>query len=38
VPFADLVRMMMDADLDFARQEKTLRQPGHLPAGRGGHE
>ena len=38
VRFVDLVRMMVDADLELARQEKTLRQAGHFPAGRGGRE
>jgi GDPmannose 4,6-dehydratase len=38
VGFAELVRMMVDHDLELARQEKTLLQAGHVPAARGGHE
>jgi GDPmannose 4,6-dehydratase len=38
VRFVDLVRMMVEGDLELARQEKTLRQAGHVPASRGGHE
>jgi GDPmannose 4,6-dehydratase len=38
VKFADLVRMMVDHDLELARQEKTLRAAGHVPAGRGALE
>ncbi len=29
VSFAELVRMMCDADLELAKQEKTLRDAGH---------
>jgi len=36
VRFADLVRMMVDHDLELAAQEKTLREAGHVPAARGG--
>jgi GDPmannose 4,6-dehydratase len=35
VLFRDLVRMMVDSDLELARQERTLRDAGHKPAGRG---
>jgi GDPmannose 4,6-dehydratase len=38
VGFRELVRMMVDHDLELARQEKTLKQAGHVPAARGGHE
>ena len=38
VGFAGLVGMMVDHDLELARQEKTLRQAGHVPAARGGRE
>jgi GDPmannose 4,6-dehydratase len=36
VEFKDLVRMMVDHDLELARQEKTLRDAGHNVAQRGG--
>ena len=38
VDFAHLVRMMVDHDLELARQEKTLRDAGHVPLSRGNHE
>ena len=38
VDFAHLVRMMVDHDLELARQEKTLRDAGHVPMSRGNHE
>jgi GDPmannose 4,6-dehydratase len=38
VSFLDLVRMMVDHDLELARQEKTLRQAGHVPSARGAYE
>jgi GDPmannose 4,6-dehydratase len=38
VGFAELVRMMVDADLEIARQEKTLREAGHVTSGRGAHD
>jgi len=38
VSFAELVRMMVAHDLEMARQEKTLRDAGHVPLSRGGHE
>jgi GDPmannose 4,6-dehydratase len=38
VSFPELVRMMVDHDLELARQERTLRDAGHMPATRGGHE
>ncbi|MGO9833367.1 MAG: GDP-mannose 4,6-dehydratase [Polyangiaceae bacterium] len=38
VGFLDLVRMMVDHDLELARQEKTLRQAGHVPSARGAYE
>ena len=38
VRFPDLVRMMVDHDLELARQEQTLRRAGHVPASRGGQE
>jgi GDPmannose 4,6-dehydratase len=28
--FAELVKIMVEHDLEFARQEKTLRDAGHL--------
>jgi GDPmannose 4,6-dehydratase len=31
VRFSELVRMMMDHDLELARQERTLRAAGHVP-------
>ena len=34
VTFAELVRMMVDHDLELARQEKTLRDAGHVPQSR----
>lgn len=34
VRFPELVRMMVDADLELAQQEKTLRDAGHVPASR----
>ena len=34
VLFNDLVRMMVDADMELALQEKTLRKAGHTPAAR----
>ena len=36
VPFGKLVEMMVDHDLELARQEKTLRDAGHKVAVRGG--
>ena len=33
--FADLVRLMVDSDLELARQEATLRDAGHEVAMRG---
>jgi GDPmannose 4,6-dehydratase len=36
VSFDELVRMMADADLELARQEKTLRDAGHVAGVRGG--
>jgi GDPmannose 4,6-dehydratase len=36
VHFEGLVKMMVDHDLELARQEKTLRDAGHVPAVRGG--
>jgi GDPmannose 4,6-dehydratase len=38
VGFLELVRMMVDHDLELARQEKTLRQAGHVPSARGAYE
>jgi len=38
VSFVDLVRMMVDHDLEQAKQEKTLREAGHVPATRGAYE
>jgi GDPmannose 4,6-dehydratase len=38
VLFRDLVRMMVNHDLELAGQEKTLRDAGHAPSGRGGLE
>jgi GDPmannose 4,6-dehydratase len=38
VSFKDLVRMMVDADLELAKREKTLRDAGHGDVGRRGHE
>jgi GDPmannose 4,6-dehydratase len=38
VSFQDLVRMMVDHDLELARQERTLRNAGHAPISRGGPE
>lgn len=38
VDFAGLVRMMVDHDLELARQEKTLRDAGHRVTGRGAHD
>ncbi len=35
VPFAELVARMVDYDLELARQEKTLRDAGHIVAPRG---
>jgi GDPmannose 4,6-dehydratase len=37
VGFPELVRMMVDHDLELARQEKTLRDAGHLPESRSDH-
>jgi GDPmannose 4,6-dehydratase len=37
VRFVELVQMMVDHDLELARQEKTLREAGHSPATRGDH-
>jgi GDPmannose 4,6-dehydratase len=37
VRFSDLVRMMVEHDLELARQEKTLRDAGHNPATRADH-
>jgi GDPmannose 4,6-dehydratase len=38
VSFPELVRMMVDHDLELARQERTLRNAGHAPMSRGGPE
>jgi GDPmannose 4,6-dehydratase len=38
VSFSELVRMMVDHDLELARQERTLRDAGHAPSMRAGHE
>jgi GDPmannose 4,6-dehydratase len=38
VGFVDLVRMMVDHDLELARQEKILLQAGHAPSARGSYE
>ena len=35
VTFAELVRMMVDHDMELARQERTLRDAGHVVAARG---
>jgi len=35
VPFDELVRMMVEHDLELARQERTLRDAGHLVTSRG---
>jgi GDPmannose 4,6-dehydratase len=35
VSFRDLVHMMVDHDLEAARQERTLRDAGHTPAATG---
>ena len=35
VSFTGLVRMMVEHDLELAKQEKTLRDAGHVRAGRG---
>jgi GDPmannose 4,6-dehydratase len=35
VTFRELVRMMVDADMELARQEKTLAEAGHLATPRG---
>ena len=35
VSFQELVRMMMDQDIELARQERTLQQGGHLVVSRG---
>jgi GDPmannose 4,6-dehydratase len=37
VGFAELVKMMADADLELARREKTLRDAGHAIARAGAH-
>jgi GDPmannose 4,6-dehydratase len=37
VRFVELVRMMVDHDLELARQEKTLRDAGHTLTPRGDH-
>jgi GDPmannose 4,6-dehydratase len=37
VRFGELVRMMVEHDLELARQERTLRKAGHTPAPRGDH-
>ncbi len=37
VSFAELVKMMVDGDLELARQEKTLRDAGHTPPSLGQH-
>ncbi len=34
LPFEDLVKIMVDHDLELGRQERTLRQAGHTPAPR----
>jgi GDPmannose 4,6-dehydratase len=36
--FLDLVHAMVDHDLELARQERTLRQAGHVPSRRGAYE
>jgi GDPmannose 4,6-dehydratase len=36
VGFEELVKMMIDHDLELARQEKTLAEAGHLVFARGG--
>jgi len=38
VNFVGLVRMMVDHDLELARQEETLRAAGHVPMSRQGGE
>jgi GDPmannose 4,6-dehydratase len=38
VRFAELVKMMVDHDLELARQERTLREAGHVPVARGGRD
>ncbi len=38
VSFPSLVRMMVDHDLEQAKQEKTLREAGHVPSRRGSYE
>jgi GDPmannose 4,6-dehydratase len=38
VDFHALVRMMVEHDVELARQEKTLRDAGHVPQRRGAHE
>jgi GDPmannose 4,6-dehydratase len=38
VGFVDLVHMMVDHDLELARQEKILLQAGHAPSARGSYE
>ncbi len=38
VTFTELVRLMVEADLEAARQEETLRAAGHTVATRGGGE
>jgi GDPmannose 4,6-dehydratase len=35
VSFSELVRMMVDADVELARQERTLHDAGHTAARRG---
>jgi GDPmannose 4,6-dehydratase len=38
IPFEQLIRMMVDHDLELARQERTLRQAGHVPQSRAAPE
>jgi GDPmannose 4,6-dehydratase len=38
VPFQTLVKMMVDHDVEMARQEKTLKDAGHQVAVRGGNQ
>jgi GDPmannose 4,6-dehydratase len=38
VSFVELVKMMVDRDLELARQEETLRAAGHVPLSRQGGE
>jgi GDPmannose 4,6-dehydratase len=38
VRFAELIQMMVDHDMELARQERTLRDAGHTPLSRREHE